>query len=89
MREIALYDAKNKLSALVAEVEASGEEIVITRHGAPAAKLTPVAKAASVEERAGLLARIAADRDAWARAHPEAAQPIPWEDVKTWLEDER
>jgi prevent-host-death family protein len=89
MREVALYDVKNNLSALVAEVEATGEEIVITRHGAPAARLSPVVRARSPEERAAVLSRIASDRDAWARAHPEAAKPVPWEEVKSWLEDER
>ena len=89
MREVALYDVKNNLSALIAEVEATGEEIVITRHGAPAAKLSPVAKSLSSESRAAVLNRIAAERDAWARAHPEAAKPVAWEDVKAWLEEYR
>ena len=41
MREIALYEAKNKLSSLLDQVE-SGEEFVITRHGKAVAKLVPV-----------------------------------------------
>jgi prevent-host-death family protein len=89
MREIALYDVKNNLSALIADIEATGEEIVITRHGAPAARLGPVAKVQTAVERAAVLARIAAERDAWARAHPQAARPVAWEDVKSWLEEER
>ncbi|OQW56417.1 MAG: hypothetical protein A4S17_13960 [Proteobacteria bacterium HN_bin10] len=89
MREIALYDVKNNLSALISEIEETGEEIVITRHGAPAAKLGPVAKAASSEERAAVLTRIASGRDAWARAHPGAAKPIPWDEMKSWLEEDR
>ena len=89
MREVALYDVKNNLSALIAEVEATGAEIVITRHGAPAAKLGPVAKPLSLDERLAVLNRIAADRDAWARAHPESAKPIAWDEVKAWLEEER
>jgi prevent-host-death family protein len=40
MREIGAFEAKNKLSALLDEVE-QGQEIVITRHGKPVARLVP------------------------------------------------
>lgn len=40
MKEIALYEAKNKLSALLDEV-ATGQQITITRHGKPVARLVP------------------------------------------------
>ena len=40
MSEIGLFEAKNKLSALVDRVE-KGEEITITRRGTPVAKLVP------------------------------------------------
>lgn len=38
--EIGAFEAKNKLSALLDRVE-QGEEIVITRHGKPVARLVP------------------------------------------------
>lgn len=38
MTEIALFDAKNRLSELIVRVEA-GEEFVITRRGKPVARL--------------------------------------------------
>jgi antitoxin (DNA-binding transcriptional repressor) of toxin-antitoxin stability system len=38
---IGLYNAKTKLSALVAEIEASGEKILLTRHGKIVAELCP------------------------------------------------
>lgn len=38
MREIGLFEAKNRLSELVGKAE-KGEEIVITRRGRPAARL--------------------------------------------------
>jgi prevent-host-death family protein len=38
--EIGAFEAKNKLSALLDRVE-QGEEIVITRHGRPVARLVP------------------------------------------------
>ena len=40
MREIGAFEAKNKLGALLDQVE-HGEEIIITRHGKPVAKLIP------------------------------------------------
>ena len=40
MREIGSFEAKNKLSALLDQVE-HGAEIIITRHGKAVAKLMP------------------------------------------------
>jgi prevent-host-death family protein len=40
MLEIALYEAKNKLSGLLDEV-ATGKQITITRHGKAVARLVP------------------------------------------------
>jgi prevent-host-death family protein len=41
MRQVGVYDAKTKLPSLLDEVE-RGEEITITRHGRPIARLVPV-----------------------------------------------
>lgn len=35
------YEAKARLSSLIAQVERSGEPIIITRHGRPVARLIP------------------------------------------------
>lgn len=40
MREIDAFEAKNKLSMLLDEVE-RGEEVLIIRHGKPVARLLP------------------------------------------------
>lgn len=40
MREVGLFEAKNKLSALLDEVE-NGEEVIITRRGRRVARLVP------------------------------------------------
>jgi prevent-host-death family protein len=50
------YDA-TRLSELLERVEA-GEEITITGYGAPVAKLVPVKKKASAEERIAAIERI-------------------------------
>lgn len=54
---VGAYEAKTHLSELLEKVEA-GEEIVITKHGAPVARLVPVIKEASAEERAAAIERI-------------------------------
>lgn len=41
MRQIGAFEAKNRLSELLAAVE-NGEEVTITKHGRPVAKLVPV-----------------------------------------------
>ena len=50
MDEIGAFDAKNKLSALLDQVE-RGEEIVITRRGKPVAKLVPVSADTNRQQR--------------------------------------
>jgi len=41
MRTIGAFEAKNRLSELLQTVE-NGEEVTITRHGRPVARLVPV-----------------------------------------------
>ena len=40
MERIGIYDARSKLSELIERVQ-SGEEVVLTRHGEPVARLVP------------------------------------------------
>ncbi len=56
-RTVGAYDAKTRFSELLEKVE-SGEEITITRHGTPVAKLVPVKKKATPEERRAAIERI-------------------------------
>lgn len=44
MRTIGAFEAKNRLSELLAAVE-NGEEVTITKHGRPVARLVPVESA--------------------------------------------
>jgi prevent-host-death family protein len=41
MQQVALFEAKNKLSGLLDQV-AAGEEFIITRHGKAVARLGPI-----------------------------------------------
>ncbi len=47
MTEVGMHEAKTNLSQLVERAE-RGEDIVITRNGKPAVKLSPVASTASL-----------------------------------------
>ncbi|HEX4053565.1 MAG TPA: type II toxin-antitoxin system prevent-host-death family antitoxin [Tepidisphaeraceae bacterium] len=54
---VGAYDAKTRFSELLARVEA-GEEITITRHGSPVARLVPIKKKYSAAERREAIERI-------------------------------
>jgi prevent-host-death family protein len=47
---VGAYDAKAHFSELLERVE-GGEEVTITRHGSPVAKLVPINRSATREER--------------------------------------
>lgn len=54
---VPLSDAKARLTDLVRQAEA-GEEVVLTRHGRPAARIVPVAPTTSGAARTQLLTRL-------------------------------
>lgn len=54
---VGAYEAKTHLSELLDKVGA-GEEITITKHGAPVAKLVPVKREVSAEQRVAAIERI-------------------------------
>ena len=54
---VGAYEAKTHLSELLERVEA-GEEVTITRHGSPVAKLVPVRRKATADERTAAIRRI-------------------------------
>lgn len=54
---VGAFAAKTHFSELLERVEA-GEEITITRHGKPVARLTPLTKPTTVEERRAAIAQI-------------------------------
>jgi prevent-host-death family protein len=54
---VGAYEAKTHFSELLERAEA-GDEITITKHGTPVAKLVPVKKEVSPEERVAAIKRI-------------------------------
>lgn len=75
MQQIGAFEAKNTLGALLDRVQ-QGEEIVITRHGKPVARLAPYVGGIDPA-----VARAAAERIR-ARADGMAAGGFNWDDLK-------
>lgn len=85
MREVGILEAKTGLSALVSDVERTGEEIILTRHGRAAARIVPMKPTSQ---------RAAWDPDEWQRrvkdilarrdARPYVADfdDLSWEELK-------
>ena len=75
MTEVGAFEAKNKLSALLDRVE-QGEEITITRHGRPVARLVP---AHGEVDRSQVQTAFQRIRD---RAERAKLGPFDWEILK-------
>lgn len=65
MRELGILEAKTGFSALVADVERTGEEVTVTRHGRPAVRIVPAGSARRLtrEQRRALIEETLAARD--------------------------
>ncbi len=70
---VSLSDAKARLTDLVRQAEA-GEEVVLTRHGRPAARIVAVAAVPTGEARARLIERLRASAARQLRPGPAAAE---------------
>jgi len=82
MREVPVFEAKNKLSALLDEVEA-GAEIAITRRGRRVARLVP-----PESQRTGETARRAA-AEIRKLAHEMKNGPKSWAEWKKFRDEGR
>jgi len=85
VRTVGVLEAKTHLSALIDEVEASGEVIVITRHGKAVARLSPEHSGRRTPA-SGLAERARAFRNKQP-ADPEWAS-LTWEDLKAIARDD-
>jgi prevent-host-death family protein len=83
MQEIGAFEAKNTLGALLDRVQ-NGEEIVITRHGKPVARLTPETGTRNLDAARAAAARL--------RARAKGARrgtPIAQDEWKAFREEGR
>jgi len=80
---ISAFDAKNRLGQLLSRVQA-GEELTITRHGEPVAKLVPVGKRAGNEAKLAL-ERLRKMRESLAAAGVKVSR----DEVRAWKNEGR
>ncbi|MBN8508430.1 MAG: type II toxin-antitoxin system Phd/YefM family antitoxin [Burkholderiales bacterium] len=86
METVGLFEAKTHLSELIARAE-RGEEVIITRHNKPVAKLVPISEVpAEVVERRR---RIAAELQAIGREMEQRGGPITREEILEWVHEGR
>ncbi|MGD0272059.1 MAG: type II toxin-antitoxin system prevent-host-death family antitoxin [Candidatus Sulfotelmatobacter sp.] len=86
-REVGAFEAKNKLGSLLDRVE-RGEEIVITRHGKPVARLVPNTELPDQDRVRAAFARLRERARQLARENP--GQPaFDWEEMKKWRDEGR
>jgi prevent-host-death family protein len=69
MQEIGAFEAKNTLGALLDRVQ-KGEEIIITRHGKPVARLTPDTGTRNLDAARAAAARLRARANQVQRGGP-------------------
>ena len=81
-RDVGAFEAKNKLGQLLDLVE-RGEEIVITRHGKPVARLVPPTQAFNRDQARAAVRRI---RE---RAEKLKLGPFEWAEWKSYRDDGR
>lgn len=89
MREIGVLEAKTHFTSLIAEVERTGEEVIVTRHGKAAVRIVPIAGASSARSQEKL--RSVAERVlAWRDSQPvdESLQGMSWEELKRQIRNE-
>jgi prevent-host-death family protein len=82
MKEIGTFEAKNQFSALLDQV-AQGEDILITRHGKPVARLVPPEGAYRKRDAEAAAAHIRA------LAREAKLGPFDWEEWKAYRDEGR
>ena len=84
MQQVGAFEAKNTFGSLLDRAEA-GEEILITRHGRPVARIVP-APAITAEQRERARAAMERIRQ---RAIEAKAGPFDWEEWKSYRDEGR
>jgi prevent-host-death family protein len=89
MITVGAFEAKTKLSELLDRVE-RGEEVLITRHGKPVARLIADVEGESASQPDDLVARLKATRTKLARRLASDGEPsLSTAEIRSWIEDGR
>ncbi len=86
MESVGLFEAKTHLSELIARAE-RGEEVIITRHNKPVAKLVPISEVSPELYQRRMAALDALQ--AVGRAVEKRGGPITVEEVLSWRDEGR
>jgi prevent-host-death family protein len=86
METVGLFEAKTHLSELVARVE-QGEEVVITRHNRPVARLVPIGEVSP--ELAARRRQLLAELQALGRTIGQRGGPITVDEILGWRDEGR
>lgn len=86
MESIGLFEAKTHLSELVARAE-RGEEVIITRHNRPVAKLVPISEVSP--ELVARRRQAVAGMQAIGREVAAAGGPITQQEILDWIREGR
>jgi prevent-host-death family protein len=87
IREVGAFEAKNTLGTLLDRVE-KGEEIVITRHGKPVARLVPNTQSIDRDKVRAALERIR-ERGRLLHEQSKDKEPLDWPTLKKWRDEGR
>jgi prevent-host-death family protein len=87
IREVGAFEAKNTLGSLLDRVE-RGEEIVITRHGKPVARLVPNAGRVDRSQARAAFERIR-ERARLLHEQNKDKEPLDWPTLKKWRDEGR
>jgi prevent-host-death family protein len=86
MESVGLFEAKTHFSELIARAE-QGEEVIITRHNKPVAKIVPITEVSPELFRQRLAA--VAELQAVGREMQRRGGPITNEEVLEWVREGR
>jgi len=86
MESVGLFEAKTHLSELIARAE-RGEEVIITRHNKPVAKLVPISEVSPELYRQRMEAL--AGLQAVGREMEKRGGPITREEILEWVREGR
>jgi prevent-host-death family protein len=84
---VGAFEAKNTLGTLLDRVE-RGEEIVITRHGKPVARLVPNVGSADRSQARAAFERIR-ERAKLLHEQNKDKEPLDWPTLKKWRDEGR
>ncbi len=86
MESVGLFEAKTHFSELIARAE-QGEEVIITRHNKPVAKIVPITEVSP--ELVARRRQIASEMQAIGRDMQRRGGPITNEEVLEWVREGR